>query len=107
MQSNVSKLEDKQNYKIWNIQICSLLKFKDKLAVIEYISRFKKTKSAKNQNNMTKAALAIVKKLRKTEILSSDQQTATTDIVKTDSAAISLSTDSENDDDEDKKFADF
>ena len=107
MQSNVSKLEDKQNYKIWNIQICSLLKFKDELAIIEYISRFKKTESVKNQKNMTKTALTIVKKLWKTEILLSDQQTATTDIVKTDSAAISLSTDSEDDDDEDKKFTDF
>ena len=107
VQSNVSKLEDKQNYKIWNIQICSLLKFKDELAVIEYISRLKKTESIKNQKNTMKATLTIVKKLWKTEILLSDQQTATTDIVKTDSAAISLSTDSENDDDEDKKSADF
>ena len=54
-----------------------------------------------------KAALALVKKLQKAEILLSDQQTAITDIVKTDSAAISLSTDSEDDDDEDEKFADF
>ena len=56
---------------------------------------------------MMKAALAIAEKLQKTEILLSDQQTAITDIVKTDSAAISLSTDSEDDDDEDKKSADF
>ena len=83
------------------------MKFKDELDVIEYISRLKKTESIKDQKNTTKAALAIVKKLRKTEILSSDQQTATTDIVKTDSAAISLSTDSEDDDDEDEKSADF
>ena len=52
-----------------------------------------------------------MKKLQKTEILSSDQQTATTNIVKTDSAAISLSTDSEDDDDDDEdkdmKSADF
>ncbi len=107
MQSNMSKLEDKQNYKIWNIWICSLLKFKDELVVIEYISRLKKTESAKDQKNTTKAALTIMKKLWKTEILLSDQQTATTDIVKTDSAAISLPTDSEDDDDENEKSADF
>ena len=103
----MSKLEDKQNYKIWNIWICSLLKFKDELAVIEYISRLKKTESVKDQKNMMKAALALAEKLWKTGILLSDQQTATTDIVKTDSAAILLSTNSEDDDDEDKKFADF
>ena len=72
MQSNMSKLEDKQNYKIWNIQICSLLEFKDELAVIEYISRLKKTESNKDQKNTTKAALTIAEKLQKTEILSSD-----------------------------------
>ena len=72
MQSNMPKLEDKQNYKIWNIQICSLLKFKDELAVIEYISRLKKTESNKDQKNTIKAALTIVKKLWKTEILSSN-----------------------------------
>ena len=83
------------------------MKFKDELAVIEYIPRFKKTESNKDQKNTTKAALTIAEKLQKTEILSSNQQTATTDIVKTDSAAISLSTDSENDDDKDKKSADF
>ena len=54
-----------------------------------------------------KAVFAIAEKLQKIEILLSDQQTATTDIVKIDSAVISLSTDSENDDDEDKKSADF
>ena len=107
MQSNMSKLENKQNYKIWNIQICSLLEFKDELVIIEYISRFKKTESTKNQKNMMKAALAIAEKLQKTEILLPDQQTATTDIVKIDSAAISLSTDSEDDDDKDEKSADF
>ncbi len=48
-----------------------------------------------------------MKKLQKTEILSSDQQIAATDIVKTDLAAISLLTDSEDDDDEDEKFANF
>ena len=69
MQSNVSKLEDKQNYKIWNIWICSLLKFKNELVIIKYISRFKKTESVKNQKNMMKAALALAKKLWKTEIL--------------------------------------
>ena len=83
------------------------MKFKDELAVIEYISRLKKTESIKNQKNTTKAAFTIAEKLQKTEILLSDQQTATTDIVKIDSAAISLSTDSENDNDEDKKSADF
>ena len=83
------------------------MKFKDELAVIEYISRLKKTESVKDQKNTTKAALAIAEKLQKTEILLSDQQTATTDIVKTDSAAISLSTDSEDDDDKDEKSADF
>ena len=102
----MSKLEDKQNYKIWNIWICFLLKFKDELVVIEYISRLKKTESIKDQKNTTKAALTITKKLWKTEILLSDQQTATTDIVKTDSAAISLPTDSEDDDDENEKSAD-
>ena len=107
MQSNMSKLEDKQNYKIWNIWICSLLKFKDELAIIEYISRLKKTENIKDQKNMMKAALAIAEKLWKTEILSSDQQTATTGIVKIDPAAISLSTDSENDNDKDEKSADF
>ena len=108
MQSNMPKLEDKQNYKIWNIQICSLLEFKDELAVIEYIPRFKKTESVKDQKNMMKAALTIVKKLRKTEILLPDQQTATTGIVKADSAAISLPTDpDEDDDDKDEKSADF
>ena len=57
---------------------------------------------------MTKTTFILVKKLQKTEILLSDQQTAITDIVKTDSAAISLSTDSDDDDDDkDKKSADF
>ena len=108
VQSNVPKLEDKQNYKIWNIQICSLLEFKDELAVIKYIPRLKKTESAKDQKNMTKAALALVKKLQKTGILSSDQQTAATDIVKADPVTISLPTDpDEDDDDEDEKFTDF
>ena len=56
-----------------------------------------------------KAALVIAEKLQKTEILLSDQQTASTGIVKTDSAAISLSTDSEDDDNDDEnvKSADF
>ena len=83
------------------------MEFKDELAVIEYIPRLKKTGSAKDQKDTTKAALAIAEKLRKAEILLPDQQTATTGIVKIDPAAISLSTDSENDDDEDEKFADF
>ena len=83
------------------------MKFKDELAVIEYISKLKKTESIKDQKNMTKTAFILAKKLQKTEILSSDQQTATTDIVKIDSAAISLSTDSEDDDDKDEKSADF
>ena len=108
VQSTVLKLEGKQNYKIWNIRICSLLESKDKLAAIEYIPRLKKAGSTKDQKDMTKAALAIVEELWKTGILLPDQQTATTGIVKIDSAAISLSTDSEDDDndDEDEKSAD-
>jgi len=82
------------------------LKFKDELAVIEYISRFKKTESVKDQKNTIKAALIIMKKLQKTEIKSLDQQTAITDIVKTNSATILLLTDSENNN-EDVKFANF
>src|SRR5216117_2458159 len=93
VQSNVPKLEDKQNYKIWNIRICSLLEFKDELAAIEYIPRLKKTESTKDQKDTMKAALATAEELRKTEIKSSDQQTATTGIVKTDPAAIPLPTD--------------
>ena len=55
---------------------------------------------------MIKAALIIIKKLQKTEIKSLDQQTAITDIVKTNSATILLLTDSENNN-EDVKFANF
>ncbi len=108
VQSNVPKLEGKQNYKTWNIRICSLLESKDELAAIEYIPRLKKAGSAKDQKDTTKAALAIAEELRKAGIQSPDQQTATTGIVKTDPAAIPLPTDPEDDDDddEDEKSAD-
>ncbi len=64
------------------------MKFKDELVIIEYISRLKKTESIKDQKNMMKAALTIIKKLQKTKILLSDQQTTITDIIKTNLAVI-------------------
>src|SRR5436190_9809395 len=104
VQSTVLKLEGKQNYKIWNIRICSLLESKDKLAAIEYIPRLKKAESIKDQKDMTKAALAIVEKLREAGITLLDQQIAATSITKIDSTAIPLPTnaDADNDDNDEK-----
>ena len=74
VQSNVPKLEGKQNYCTWNLQILPLLKSRGELAAVKYTPHLKTSKSEKDKQDTTAAMLAEAEHLWKAGIVSLDQQ---------------------------------